>query len=169
MKTLILISGVSGAGKTTASNILEDMGFTCIDQYPVELLPDLIELIKNDNSLKYDKVALTIGLTDLEKFSNLLGNTDFDAKLILLDASKDAIINRYKFSRRVHPLVISNTASTVEEAVEIEKGIINKFKKRNIHVMDTTNLTAKQHKAVLDKILNYSDYHNRAITFESFG
>lgn len=169
MKTLILISGVSGAGKTTASNILEDMGFTCIDQYPVELLPDLIELIKNDNSLKYDKVALTIGLTDLEKFSNLLGNTDFDAKLILLDASKDAIINRYKFSRRVHPLVISNTASTVEEAVEIEKGIINKFKKRNIHVIDTTNLTAKQHKAVLDKILNYSDYNNLAITFESFG
>ena len=169
MKTLILISGVSGAGKTTASNILEDMGFTCIYQYPVELLPDLIELIKNDNSLKYDKVALTIGLTDLEKFSNLLGNTDFDAKLILLDASKDAIINRYKFSRRVHPLVISNTASTVEEAVEIEKGIINKFKKRNIHVIDTTNLTAKQHKAVLDKILNYSDYNNLAITFESFG
>ena len=169
MKTLILISGISGAGKTTASNILEDMGFTCIDQYPVELLPDLIELIKNDNSLKYDKVALTIGLTDLEKFSNLLGNTDFDAKLILLDASKDAIINRYKFSRRVHPLVISNTASTVEEAVEIEKGIISKFKKRNIHVIDTTNLTLKQHKAVLDKILNYSDYNNLAITFESFG
>jgi len=169
MKTLILISGISGAGKTTASNILEDMGFTCIDQYPVELLPDLIELIKNDNSLKYDKVALTIGLTDLEKFSNLLGNTDFDAKLILLDASKDAIINRYNFSRRVHTLVISNTASTVEEAVEIEKGIISKFKKRNIHVIDTTNLTLKQHKAVLDKILNYSDYNNLAITFESFG
>ncbi len=169
MKTLILISGISGAGQTTASTILEDMGFTCIDKYPVELLPDLIELIKNDNSLKYDKVALTIGLTDLEKFSNLLGNTDFDAKLILLDASKDAIINRYKFSRRVHPLVISNTASTVEEAVEIEKGIISKFKKRNIHVIDTTNLTLKQHKAVLDKILNYSDYNNLAITFESFG
>ena len=169
MKRLILISGISGAGKTTASNILEDMGFTCIDQYPVELLPDLIDLIKNDNSLKYDKVALTIGLTDLEKFSNLLGNTDFDAKLILLDASKDAIINRYKFSRRVHPLVISNAASTVEEAVEIEKGIIGKFKKRNIHIIDTTNLSVKQHKALLDKILNYSDYNNLAITFESFG
>ncbi|MBQ6479122.1 MAG: RNase adapter RapZ [Erysipelotrichaceae bacterium] len=169
MKRLILISGISGAGKTTASNILEDMGFTCIDQYPVELLPDLIDLIKNDNSLKYDKVALTIGLTDLEKFSNLLGNTDFDAKLILLDASKDAIINRYKFSRRVHPLVISNAASTVEEAVEIEKGIISKFKKRNIHIIDTTNLNAKQHKALLDKILNYSDFNNLAITFESFG
>ena len=46
MKELVLISGISGAGKTAASNILEDMGYTCIDQYPVELLPDLIELIE---------------------------------------------------------------------------------------------------------------------------
>ena len=60
-------------------------------------------------------------------------------------------------------------ASTVEEAVEIEKGIISKFKKRNIHIIDTTNLTVKQHKAMLDKILDYSDYNNLAITFESFG
>ena len=56
MKKLVLISGISGAGKSTASNILEDMGFTCIDQYPVELLPDLIELIKTDNSIKYEKL-----------------------------------------------------------------------------------------------------------------
>ena len=61
MKKLVLISGISGAGKSTASNILEDMGYTCIDQYPVELLPDLLELIKKDDTIKYDQVALTIG------------------------------------------------------------------------------------------------------------
>ena len=60
MKELVLISGISGAGKTTASNLLEDMGYTCIDQYPVELIESLLELIKNDNSIKYNKVALTI-------------------------------------------------------------------------------------------------------------
>ena len=53
MKNLILITGISGAGKTTASNIFEDMGYTCIDQYPVELIESLLELIKNDNSIKY--------------------------------------------------------------------------------------------------------------------
>ena len=169
MKRLVLISGISGAGKSTASNIMEDMGFTCIDQYPAELLPDLIELIENDNSLKYDNVALTVVLSDLDRFSNLLDNSNFDSTLILLDANKDTIINRYKFSRRVHPLVISNTASTIEEAFEIEKNIINKYKKKNVHVLDTSNMNAKQLKEKMDRIMAYDDYNNLAITFESFG
>ncbi|MBR0418800.1 MAG: RNase adapter RapZ [Erysipelotrichaceae bacterium] len=169
MKKLVLISGISGAGKTTASNILEDMGYTCIDQYPVELLPDLLELIKTSNSIKYDKVALTIWLSDLDNYSNLLANSDFDSTLILIDANKDVVINRYKFTRRVHPLITSNTAATLEEAIDIEKSILNKFKKRNVHVIDTTNLNQKQLKAKLDKILKYNDFNNLAITFESFG
>ena len=169
MKKLVLISGISGAGKSTASNILEDMGYTCIDQYPVELLRDLLELIKSNNSIKYDKVALTIGLSDLDKFSHLLSNSDFDVKLILLDCSKEVIINRYKFTRRVHPLVVANTAATLEEAVDMEKNILKKFRKRNIHIIDTTNLSVKQHKEKLDKILDYDDFNNLAITFESFG
>ena len=169
MKKLVLISGISGAGKSTASNIIEDMGYTCIDQYPVELLPDLIKLITTDNSIKYDKVALTIGLSDLDKFSNLLSNTDFDSTLILIDANKETVINRYKFTRRVHPLVNSNAASTLEEAIEIEKNILKKYKKKNVHIIDTSNLTTKQHKAKIDKILKYNDYNNLAITFESFG
>ena len=127
MKRLVLISGISGAGKSTASNMLEDMGFTCIDQYPAELLPDLLELIKTDESFRYDKVALTIVISDLERFYNLLSNSEYKPDLILLDANKDIIINRYKFTRRVHPLVLSNTASTLDEAFEIEKSILKKF------------------------------------------
>lgn len=169
MKKLVLISGISGAGKSTASNILEDMGYTCIDQYPVELLPDLLKLIEKDNTYKYDRVALTIGLSDLDKFSNLLENSNFKPKLILLDANKDVIINRYKFSRRVHPLVVSNMAATLEEAVEIEKGILGKYKKRSVHLLDTGTMNVKQLKEKMDKILEYSDYNNLAITFESFG
>lgn len=169
MKELILISGISGAGKTTASNTLEDMGYTCIDQYPVELLESLIELIKNDNSIKYNKVALTISLVDLENFSNLLSNSDINVKLVLIDANKDAIISRYKFTRRMHPLVISNTAATVEEAVEVEKNIVSKFKKKNTYVVDTTNLSPKQLKEKLNSILESISDKNLAITFESFG
>jgi UPF0042 nucleotide-binding protein len=57
----------------------------------------------------------------------------------------------------------------VEEAVEIEKGILKKFRKRNVHIIDTSNLTNKQHKEILDRILEYDDFNNLAITFESFG
>ena len=124
MKRLVLISGISGAGKSTASNMLEDMGFTCIDQYPAELLPDLLELIKTDESFRYDKVALTIVISDLERFYNLL--------------------------------------------FEIEKSILKKFKKDAI-VIDTTTLSTKNLKAILDKRLNFDDFENLAITFESFG
>ena len=168
MKRLVLISGISGAGKSTASNMLEDMGFTCIDQYPAELLPDLLELIKTDGSFRYDKVALTIVISDLERFYNLLSNSEYKPDLILLDANKDIIINRYKFTRRVHPLVLSNTASTLDEAFEIEKSILKKFKKDAI-VIDTTTLSTKNLKAILDKRLNFDDFENMAITFESFG
>lgn len=169
MKELVLISGISGAGKTTASNALEDMGYTCIDQYPVELLPDLIELIKNSDSIKYNKVALTISLSDLDNFSNLLDNSDIDVKLVLIDANKETIINRYKFTRRVHPLVLSNVASTIEEAVEIEKNIISKYKKKNARLIDTSNLTTKQHVEKLNSVLEKENIANLAITFESFG
>lgn len=169
MKELILISGISGAGKSTASNTLEDLGYTCIDQYPVELLQDLLELIKNDNSIKYNKVALTIGLSDLDNFSNLLDNSDIKSKLIIIDASKDTVINRYKFTRRVHPLVVANTASTVEEAVDIEKNMISKFKKKNVYIIDTTDLSVKQLREKLNDILENESYKNLAITFESFG
>lgn len=169
MKELILISGISGAGKSTASNALEDLGYTCIDQYPVELLPDLIELIKNDNSIKYNRVVLTINLNDLDNFSKLLNNSDISVKLVLIDANKETVINRYKFTRRLHPLVISNTASTIEEAVEIEKNIISKFKKKNVHIIDTSSLSVKQLKEKLNNIIENNDYKNLAITFESFG
>ena len=168
MKKLVLISGISGAGKTTASNILEDMGYTCIDQYPIELLEDLISLIKNDESLKYQKVAISISLTDLDTYSNLLENSEIKTTLIILDANKDILINRYKFTRRIHPLVVANTAATLEEAVDIEKTILAKFK-RKAHIVNTSTLKAKQLKEKLDKILDYDDYNNLAITFVSFG
>ncbi len=169
MKKLVLISGISGAGKSTAANILEDMGYTCIDQYPAVLIPDLLDLIRKDNSIKYDMVALSIDINELDNYYNLLANSEYKPQLILLDANKDTIINRYKFTRRVHPLIVSNAASTLEEAVDIEMGILNRYKRKNVHIIDTDDLPPKQLKATLDKVLKYDDFNNLAITFKSFG
>lgn len=168
MKKLVLITGISGAGKTSVSNILEDMGFMCIDQYPIELLENLVKLIETSDNPKYDKVALTLPILDLEKYYNLLSNSELNKKIIVLDCNKDVIINRYKFTRRVHPLVVSNVVSTIEEAFEIEKNALSKFEK-DAHIINTTNLTVKQLKQKLDKVLNVDAYDNFAITFESFG
>lgn len=170
MKKIVIISGISGAGKSTAANILEDMGYLCIDQYPVELLDNLVELIVNDDSVKYQKVALTIPLSDLDKYDKFFDNSEIESTLILLDASTETIIKRYKFTRRVHPLLISNIANSLEEAVEIEKNWLEYYRNRAFgHVLDTTNLSFREHKETLDRILSYDDFNNLAVSFISFG
>lgn len=169
MKNLIIISGVSGAGKTTASNYFEDKGYNCIDQYPVELLEDLINLIQQDETIKYQNVVLTIPIIDLEKCEALLNNTELKPTLLLVDADRDEIINRYKFTRRVHPLLVKNVASTLKEAVDIEKNILNKFNKKGVRVLNTTHLTHKEHYQKLDKLIKVNEDSNISISFVSFG
>ena len=168
MKKIVIISGISGAGKTMTSNILEDKGYRCIDQYPPELFEDLIDLIEKDDSSKYNNVVLTISLSDLDRYKNLLNNTDINPKLILIDADKETIINRYKFTRRVHPLLISNTADSLSEAIDIEKGILNKYKKFG-KIIDTTNLNTKQLNEKLKDALDDTKDINLSLTFISFG
>lgn len=168
MKKIILISGISGAGKTTVSNFLEDKGYRCIDQYPPELFSDLINLIEQDDGSKYGHVVLTVSLIDLEKYQSLLNNTNIKHKLILIDCDKETIINRYKFTRRLHPLLISNIADTISEAVDIEKNILNSFKKK-AKIINTTHLDQKQLKERINKALDDVDDKNISLSFISFG
>ncbi|MBR2802383.1 MAG: RNase adapter RapZ [Erysipelotrichaceae bacterium] len=168
-KKLVLITGVSGAGKTTATNILEDMGYCCIDRYPSELLSNLIDLIRDDTSYKYQHVALTIPITEYERYRSLLSNTGIETILILMDADKEEIIKRYKFTRRVHPLLISNKAETLEEAISLEKKLLADYEGDTPHLIDTTHLNMKQHKEMLDEILHYDRHENFSVSFVSFG
>ena len=168
MKKLIIISGVSGAGKTTASNFLEDKGYRCIDQYPPELLKELISLIDKDDYFKYQNVVLTISPFDLDKYAILLNNTNFKVTLILIDASKETIINRYKFTRRIHPLLTNNVADTLSEALDIEKNILYKYRNSGI-LIDTTNLSLKEFKEQIIKAINDIEDKNLSLSFVSFG
>ena len=168
MRKLVIISGVSGAGKTTASNYLEDKGYRCIDQYPPELLKELVDLIDNDDSFKYQNVVLTISLMDLDKCANLITNTNFKVTLILLDADKETVINRYKFTRRIHPLLINNVADTLSEALDIEKAILDKYKKNGV-VINTDGLSIKDFKMQINKALNDIEDRYLSLSFVSFG
>ena len=169
MNKLVILSGLSGGGKTQASNTLEDMGYRCIDQYPPELLEDFIKLIQNDTSNKYSNIVLTIPIIELDKYNKLLDNSEINATIILLKATKDEIINRYKFTRRVHPLLISNMADSLSEAIDMETEVLERYEKKNVIVIDTTNLSLKKHKQKLDKAINNQNKNTLSITFESFG
>ena len=169
MNKLVILSGLSGGGKTQASNTLEDMGYRCIDQYPPELLEDFIKLIQNDTINKYSNIVLTIPITELDKYDKLINNSDINATIILLKASKDEIINRYKFTRRVHPLLIQHVVDSLSDAIDEEIKVLERYEKKNVIVIDTTKLSLKQHKQKLDKALNSQNKNNLSITFESFG
>lgn len=167
-RNIIIISGLSGAGKTSVSNVLEDLGYRCIDQFPVALLPQLLELIENDNTNSYEKVAISVPIIDLDHFFKYFDNLNIQTKILLLDANKDVLLNRYKFTRRIHPLLVSNVASTLEEAIDIEKAALIKYYNES-YVIDTTELGTTDLKNEVEKILLIDKEVALTITFESFG
>lgn len=168
MKKLIIVSGISGAGKTTASNILEDDGYLCIDQFPPELFKSLLDLIENDKTSKYENVVLAVSLIDFDSYAELLKNSNIKPTILLVDADKETVINRYKFTRRIHPLLVSNKADTLEEAVDIEKRILKKYE-NSASIIDTTHLSIKHHRDKLNELLENRKENNLSISFVSFG
>ena len=167
-KKVILISGLSGAGKTSVSNILEDLGYLCIDQFPSKLIKPLLDLIDNDERAKYERVGITVPLMDLEDYFDVLDNLHIDSKLILLDADQRVLLNRYKFTRRIHPLLVGNVADTLEEAIGIEKEVIAKYEEK-FEVIDTTNLGQSELRQIVESMISAESRDKFTISFESFG
>ena len=167
-KEIIIVSGISGAGKSTVSNILEDLGYVCIDQLPSPILKDFIDLVENDATFRYDRVVLTVTIFDLDNYFSILDNLSIKAKAILLDADEDVILNRYKFTRRLHPLLLTNKVNTLEEAVAMEKEILAKYSEK-FEVIDTSNMAEQMLKKRLAAFLDVNETYRFTISFVSFG
>ena len=118
---IILVSGMSGAGKTTAMGVLEDMGYHCMDQFPVKLLPDLLGMIAEEKDTRFDNLALSTNLMDFNEFKNKLSVLDIDLQILILESSNHELLKRYKFTRRTHPMLLSNIATTLEDGIQIER------------------------------------------------
>lgn len=166
---IILISGMSGAGKTTAMGVLEDMGYRCIDQLPFKLLPSLIEYCENENDLRFSHLALSTYISDFESFHTYLKGLNFNLSVILLDASDSELLKRYKFSRRMHPMLLSNAASTLEEGISAERDIFNRIREQNVALLDTSVLTATELKQRLNQMIDVNRKSTFSISFISFG
>ncbi|MCX7614619.1 MAG: RNase adapter RapZ [Clostridiales bacterium] len=158
MKFLI-ISGMSGAGKSRAMAVFEDLGFYCVDNMPVSLIPKFAELCMVTTD-KYENVAI---VTDVrgggdkdfnELFSALdsIVNTGFDYSVLFLDASTDVLINRYKETRRKHPL----DSMGIKEALDKERTILETVRDRADYIIDTTILTPSKLREHLINIFSVS-------------
>ena len=143
----ILISGLSGAGKSKAASFLEDMGHYVVDNMPAALIPKFAELCMASPG-RYDKVVLVTDIRGGQTFDGLFDALDklhdmgCDYKILFVEASVEAIIKRYKETRRNHPL--SKTGRSLEEAVQLERSALEPVRQRAEYIVDTSALpTAK--------------------------
>ena len=151
----IIVTGMSGAGKSKAASFLEDMGFFCVDNLPVPLIPKFAELVMAGTG-EYDRVAL---VTDIRSGGNVEGlAAALDAlnaahcahRIFFMDASDQTIIKRYKETRRSHPL--AEERDTLEGAIALERQMLTPLRERADTVVDTSNLSTSKLKGELRRL-----------------
>ena len=169
VKKVILVSGMSGAGKSTATSILEDMGYHIIENYPVQLLSLLVDIIENSVDPRYNYIALSTNANDFPEFLRGIKGEGMDVRVLFLDASDIVLIRRYKSTRRMHPLLLSNTANTLEEAIAVERQMLARTDMSSFVTIDTSYLTTKEVKRVLEQYFAKGAAPSFSISFLSFG
>lgn len=168
-RRIILISGMSGAGKSSATRILEDMGYLVIDNFPIQLLTNLVDMIEGGVDTRYDNIAITTSSQDFEAFLTGLKGQDIPVEVLFLDANDQTLLRRYKSTRRLHPLLLSNTCNTLEEAISEERQIFQQIINNSFTIIDTSYSSEKEFNEKIEKYYSKSNKPKFSLSFISFG
>ncbi|WP_270740425.1 RNase adapter RapZ [Lacticaseibacillus paracasei] len=143
---LVIITGMSGAGKTVAMQAFEDLGYFCVDNMPPALLPKFWELVKESG--KITKVALVVDLRSrafydqiIDMLANLDNNAYVHSRILFLDATDEELVSRYKETRRSHPLAMEGR---LMDGIKKERALLTELRNRAQVVIDTTTLSPRQ-------------------------
>ena len=167
---VVLVTGLSGAGKTSAMAVLEDMGYYCIDRFPASMINDLAKDIVSGSFPQYENVALSVSAADFNVFYNELRNVDCELMVLYLEASKEQLLLRYKYNRRNHPLVVSGVANSLDDAIIIELEEFSKIKSFATIIIDTTFLNGQLLTSRIQRFFNLRNQkHTMTLSFTSFG
>ena len=168
----VIVTGMSGAGRSTEMKMMEDMGFYCIDNLPIPLLDKLIDFSNNFNS-DIEKVAIGIdirngeGFDKIESTLDLLKKEKFKYEILFLDAVDEVLVKRYKETRRNHPLA---GMDRINKGIILEREKLAYLKKEADYIIDTSQLLTRELKLELEKIfIENQDYKNLFVTILSFG
>lgn len=168
----VVVTGMSGAGKSTALNMFEDAGYYCVDNLPVPLISKFAELVSVPNS-EIEKVALGIdvrtghGFEELEKTLDEMKATGIPYEVLFLESDDQVLIKRYKETRRNHPLA---GGDRIEIGINREREKLSSIKKRADYIMDTSQMLTRELKGELDKIFVHNqNFKNLYVTIVSFG
>lgn len=168
----VIVTGMSGGGKSITLKMLEDLGFYCVDNLPVPLIEKFLELIVTPGS-EITKVALGLDVradqsfNDVQKVLEKLKAQGYVFEVLFMDASDAVLIKRYKETRRVHPL---SPEGRIEDGVARERKILEDMKKKADYVIDTSNLLTRELKEEMDRIFVLNEeYNSLMVTILSFG
>ena len=171
----VIISGMSGAGKTTALHVLEDIGYYCVDNIPSSLLTTLYDLCRSSNDESMNRVAVVVDVRGNENYKQMseqiedFKKTHKDVKLLFFDAKTDVLIVRFKETRRKHPLAERLKDGSVSEAVDLEKALLESVKRHADYHIDTTYLSSKELRERVMSLFRVGATEGLTLTFMSFG
>ena len=171
---LIIVTGMSGAGKSNAANVLEDIGFYCIDNIPPSLITEFAKLTRRGQS-QLAKVAIVTDIRGGEMFKeiddvlNQLTENGIEYKVLFLDASDDCLVKRYKETRRAHPMRAGTENMSLIDAVQREREILKSVRARADYIIDTTYTTTGSLKQRLTSLFLGDSSKGMSVQVMSFG
>ena len=168
----VVVTGMSGGGKSTALRMLEDAGFYCVDNLPVPLIEKFVELIAMPGS-EVTKVALGLDVRadqpfgDAQKILEKLRENGYNFEILFMEAGDKVLLKRYKETRRMHPL---SQDGRVEDGIRKERAILDDIKGKSDYVIDTSNLLTRELKEEINRIfVQNEEYNSLMVTILSFG
>lgn len=171
---LIIISGLSGSGKTVALHTLEDEGFYCVDNLPLGLLPGFTDQLTSRQMKIYDEVAVGIdarsGANDLRRFNDIvtsLKSDDIDIEVVYFHAELDELIKRFSDTRRRHPL--TQKGIPLSEAIDIERNLLAPVAQDADLCLDTSHTNVHQLRSLIKERVISRPNHELSILIQSFG
>ncbi|HHU73342.1 MAG TPA: RNase adapter RapZ [Clostridiales bacterium] len=166
----VIVTGMSGAGKSSVLKMLEDAGYFCVDNLPIQLVKKFVRLILQG---KQSKVALGLdirsghALRELDHVLNDIKQSGFSYEILFLDCAPEVLVKRYKETRRNHPL---SGLGRVDKGIQLEREQLEFLRKKADYIIDTSHLLIRELKAQINKIyVNDEKFSNFIITMLSFG
>lgn len=167
----VIVTGMSGSGKSTALKMLEDAGYYCVDNLPVALIEKFMELLALPNN-EIEKVVLGLDVRaeafeDVAHILEALRVKGYQFEILFMNASDETLIKRYKESRRLHPV---EPDGRIEDGVAKERILLEEIRKQADYVIDTSGLLTRELKAELDRIfVDGEEYNSLMVNIMSFG
>lgn len=170
----VIVTGMSGGGKSTALKLLEDAGFYCVDNLPVPLIEKFIELVETPNA-EIQKVALGLDVRTDQNFEatykslSQLREKGYHFEILFMDSNDATLIKRYKETRRKHPLALAK-GERLEDGIRKERIVLQKIKEQSDYVLDSSKLLTRELKSELERIfLANEEFNSLMVSIMSFG